>query len=80
MPENIREQGPDHGKRAGGYGQQSGAWCDRVHAVPPCAEPGAEWKGGDIRLLCEHARDHATERNHTGRRVLDPERTDAGRD
>ena len=55
----YREQGPGHGKRAGGCGQQRGAWCDGVHAVPPCAEPDAEWKGGDRRLLREHARDHA---------------------
>ena len=80
MPENIREQGPDHGKRADGCGQQLSAWCDRVHAVPPCAESGAEWKGRDRCLLREHVRDHAAERDHAGRRVLDPERTDAGRD
>ena len=76
----YREQGPDHSKRASGYGQQFGAWCDRVHAVPPCAEPGAEWEGGDRRLLRDHVRDHAAERHHARCIMLDPDRTDAGGD
>jgi hypothetical protein len=40
MPENTANKRSGNGERADGCGRQLGACRDRVHAIPPCAEPG----------------------------------------
>jgi hypothetical protein len=69
MPENGKKS-PKYDKRAAWYRNEADAREGRIHAVPPCAEPSAERKGGNRRLSRHHTGQHAAERDHSWGRVL----------